>query len=275
MTPTSSSDSDAAKQGLFRGLATGLLGPLVTIPIDKMHNKVILNPGIKFTGMVKLLFTPPLIKGYFFTVSSRVPRHIVTYLSQPWLKSHLSSAGVSAAFATPLSFIGAGMADGVVSAPFHVIRQHIYTTHAHNMREVLRTTSTTLLVKKTLASAPLIACRNGIFWATYSLLVQRLEHKTSATNVKKQFSIGAFAGAIASVSSYPFDSLPKHRVKNPDVSVRVLCKNMYKEHGMQIVNKLFYRGLSVTLFRMPVSMGATNVLIHFADRLYQHTKKVI
>lgn len=84
----------------------------------------------------------------------------------------------------------------------------------------------------------------------------------------------SLAGLTATAVSYPIDTLHKHRIKNPIQTSRDLLANAWKQHGSNFIRKFAYRGFSVSLFRMPFTMGATNVAIHLADNLHEGSKKI-
>lgn len=107
---------DETRKGIIRGITTGLLGPLATIPIDKFRDNFILKPGVMgVKNLTKAFFKPPFIKGYTFIASTHASRHSITYCAQPALHNLLSAPGVPAQFAMPLSFVMAGMFDGFIT----------------------------------------------------------------------------------------------------------------------------------------------------------------
>jgi hypothetical protein len=264
---------------LVHGVGAGFAVPIATTPLVQME-AMITAKHMTFEDALKRMLKHPF-KGYPVLALTNTLRCSLLFGATPWMKSNLEIAGLTQTNAKIAAFGLVGCTEGVIMSARFPLMQMLHTSDIANARTAFKSMWSAEGVHRWSISCRYGVGRDLLFWPIYAAIVDKLEdqlhiYKQAETAAKweEEFVVGATAGFLGSMVSFPVHAALRRRLENINVTLKQDFVNAWKVHGskqnggFEFLRGHAYKGFLSAAIIMPVAMGTMNLAKHLGNLVY-------
>lgn len=251
-------------KGLVSSAAIGVLGPIVTNPLDKLHAQIVVSKN-KIDLVATFKKSP--FKGLGISIINSLSKSFLTFGAIPFLRHGTDKLTTNAQQSKLMAAAAAGTLEAFVMSPLDLLRIRLHTTDQHgNSLEAYRAIPKGKRTRTLFYGAPAVALRNSVWLPSFFAISDFISSQDSSKkSTVKDSIIGATAGVAAARLSYPFDVIARHQkaCKMTEGSMVNVTKHIFKEEGLKGFSKGFW---SVAAPRMIIFGALARVVMEAVDR---------
>jgi hypothetical protein len=250
--------------GATLGVATAVIQVPIFTPIDAYHS--LRQSGVDHKAAVGTIQTKPFL-GMGYVLKKSTLRNACVYPSFPLVTDLLQDNG----FSFCVSKITGGLALAGLESRW-MAKDNVVRFKQQVNRLSLDVAETAVTLQDVNLARHGLFLRNGIYWAIFPLLADRIEAglnhlsdkqlNTAEKGIEGMIA-GSAAGIITALVSYPADVHLKAKMANPNSPSPVAPKNVIqycREHGMwKTMTNVTHRAGSFAIGRMVISSGLFQV----------------
>lgn len=206
-------------------------------------------------------------RGCVPVLTSAVPAHAAYFSVYEASKRATGESLVGIAFAAAC----ATLAHDTISTPFDVVKQRMqmdskqmYSSSLHCAKEVLTKEGSTVFFRSIPTTLAMNIPHFTTYWIAYEKSLSLLEHINQQLGSREYLLAGSFAGAFASIISFPFDTVKTHQQLSLSKSARLAVSNIVAQRGIRAL----YSGVTARVIHASTSSAIMMVT-------YENLKNVL